>query len=96
MKIVSRNLATYFVCARCEKRMGEIREAIGKLCDKVETVTGCCNLGDALNENGGCKAVEVDGEVQGMFGVVMWEKVFPEAKRKRLPTVNEIRTVVWL
>ena len=52
MKRVSQNLARYLFCARCEKRMGEIREAMGKLCDKMETVKDLCYLGDVLDANG--------------------------------------------
>ena len=36
--------------------MGEMREPVGKLCDKVETVKGFCYLGNTLDANGGCKA----------------------------------------
>ena len=56
IKRVTARLATHFVCLECKGTMEGTMDSIEKLCDKVETENGFCNLGDRLNAGGGCEA----------------------------------------
>ena len=56
IKRATARLATHFVCSECKGTMEGTVDSIEKLCDKVETENGFCNLGDRLNASGGCEA----------------------------------------
>ena len=55
MKKVTCSSARDFVCRRCTDVGDGTVEPVEVSCNEVETVNGCCYLGDRLNASGGCE-----------------------------------------